>query len=123
MTICWPRFKDNGLVTIVGETRATVAQFQLQSLRNDHGIALEGDPSPEVILRDLDPQSRILCGLENSVASAYNSAGTVSEGGGGGCGGLQPQVQQQQHPPQHFLSVQNQRVIMLAKSCTSISAV
>ena len=32
--------------------------------------SLQGDPSPEVILRDLDPQSKILCGLEVKTSSS-----------------------------------------------------
>ena len=41
------------------------ARRQLMSLNSELGISLHGDPSPEVILRDLDPQSMILCGLNN----------------------------------------------------------
>ena len=41
----------------------SAAMQQLRSLNNELGISLQGDPSPEIILRDLDPQSMILCGL------------------------------------------------------------
>ena len=36
-------------------------------------VAFRGDPSPEVILRDLDPQSMILCGLSGSKNSPNDS--------------------------------------------------
>ena len=36
-------------------------------------FSLQGDPSPEVILRDLDPQSKILCGLEGKASSSSNA--------------------------------------------------
>ena len=41
----------------------SLAMRQLRSLNSELGINLQGDPSPEVILRELDPQSMILCGL------------------------------------------------------------
>lgn len=44
----------------------SLAAAQLRSLNEELGISLHGDPSPEVILRDLDPQSMILCGLNNN---------------------------------------------------------
>ncbi len=43
----------------------SAAMQQLRSLNEELGISLQGDPSPEVILRDLDPQSMILCGLSS----------------------------------------------------------
>ena len=44
----------------------SAAMHQLRSLNEEFGISLQGDPSPEVILRDLDPQSMILCGLSGN---------------------------------------------------------
>ena len=55
------------------------ARRQLMSLNSELGISLHGDPSPEVILRDLDPQSMILCGLnKTSETRASNSTSSRS---------------------------------------------
>ena len=54
----------------------SAAVHQLRSLNSELGVGLQGDPSPEVILRDLDPQSMILCGL--STASRFERESAVN---------------------------------------------
>nr|XP_040571091.1 G-protein coupled receptor daf-37-like [Lepeophtheirus salmonis] len=39
------------------------AQLELNRINRDLGISLSGDPNAEVVLKELDPQSRILCGI------------------------------------------------------------
>lgn len=48
----------------------------------------QGDPSPEVILRDLDPQSMILCGLSNSRCSSGNNNSRNEAAANGGSNSL-----------------------------------
>lgn len=59
----WSIRKQMGMTGDVSLSIHSMAAQQLRSLNSELGINLHGDPSPEVILRELDPQSMILCGL------------------------------------------------------------
>jgi len=56
------------------EDAESSAQRRLRNLNEEMGISLGGDSRAEAVLRDLDPQSAILCGLSRS-------NGEVSSGG------------------------------------------
>jgi hypothetical protein len=44
----------------------SAAAQQLRTINQELGIHVQGDPDAEVVLRELDPQSKILCGLSQS---------------------------------------------------------
>ena len=50
-----------------GNSEAKSAAQQLRSINKELGISLQGDADAEVVLRQLDPQSAILCGISNKV--------------------------------------------------------
>ena len=41
----------------------SAAAQQLRTINQELGINVQGDPDAEVVLRELDPQSKILCGI------------------------------------------------------------
>ena len=55
----------NGVVVI--HSNPVDAHLELLRINRDLGISLQGDPNAEVVLKDLDPQSRILCGINSNV--------------------------------------------------------
>ncbi len=59
----------------------STAAAQLRSLNEELGISLHGDASAEVILRDLDPQSMILCGLASKNVNSGGSRSSTTPGG------------------------------------------
>ena len=50
-----------------GNSEAKSAAQQLRSINKELGISLQGDADAEVVLRQLDPQSAILCGISTKV--------------------------------------------------------
>ena len=46
-----------------GNSEQKSAVLQLRSINKELGISLTGDANAEVVLKQLDPQSAILCGI------------------------------------------------------------
>eukprot|EP00094_Tigriopus_californicus_P006452 TCALIF_06214-PA protein Name:"Similar to FR FMRFamide receptor (Drosophila melanogaster)" AED:0.09 eAED:0.10 QI:0/0.33/0/0.5/1/1/4/0/453 len=76
----WSIRKQMGIPGDVTISIHSMAAQQLRSLNSELGINLHGDPSPEVILRELDPQSMILCGLSPASRTYQRPNGSTIQG-------------------------------------------